>query len=177
MSQTDFRILGMCVVKNEADIIEECLLSAQKWCDRIFILDNGSNDGTWEIVQKMRNECIVPWKQDARPFRDPLRGLLFNAFHDEVRPNDWWCRLDADEFYIDEPRKFLSGISRFHRVVWGLAIEYYLTQEDVERIDFSEPLQRYCPNCDTTAPPILKSASFDITRGINGLKIVHGQFT
>ena len=34
------------LVKNEVDIVGYVLKKAQEWCDKIFILDNGSTDGT-----------------------------------------------------------------------------------------------------------------------------------
>ena len=45
---SDFKIHAICVVKNEVDIIEACLRSAEQWADRIIVYDNKSDDGTWE---------------------------------------------------------------------------------------------------------------------------------
>lgn len=50
------------LVKNEADIVGYVLKEAEKWADKIFIIDNGSTDGTWEIIKSMKNEIITPWK-------------------------------------------------------------------------------------------------------------------
>lgn len=57
------KIFAIMLVKNEADIVGYVLKEAEKWADKIFIIDNGSTDGTWEIIQSMRNEIITPWKQ------------------------------------------------------------------------------------------------------------------
>lgn len=35
MTQKDFKIHSICVVKNEADIIEECLKAASQWSDYV----------------------------------------------------------------------------------------------------------------------------------------------
>src|SRR5215216_2514361 len=125
------RIFGLCLVKNEADIIRTSLRESRKWCDRIFVFDNGSNDGTWELVNNVarEDEGIVAFKQDGRPFDDALRAEIFNAFRGEARKGDWWCRLDADEFYIDDPRAFLRGRRPLHHSVWGLNFDYFLTEE------------------------------------------------
>ena len=57
------KIFGIMLVKNEVDIVGHTLKEAQKWCDKIFILDNGSTDGTWELVNSMKNDVVIPWKQ------------------------------------------------------------------------------------------------------------------
>ena len=135
------RIFGLCLVKNEADIIRTSLRESRKWCDRIFVFDNGSSDGTWDRVQQAGSDdaAIVAFKQDARTFDDALRAEIFNAFRGEAREGDWWCRLDADEFYIDDPRAFLGSVSKRHHVVWGVWLQYFLTTEDLA--DFGGDLE------------------------------------
>jgi hypothetical protein len=128
------RIFGLCLVKNEADIIRTSLRESLKWCDRIFVFDNGSEDGTWEQVEETARaeERVVAFKRDPRPFDDALRAEIFNAFRQEAQDGDWWCRLDADEFYVDDPRAFLGTVSKRHHVVWCVWLQYFLTQEDLE---------------------------------------------
>ncbi|HIF6281027.1 TPA: glycosyltransferase [Raoultella ornithinolytica] len=46
------KIYALMTVKNEADIIIETLDKASVWADKIFILDNNSNDNTWELLTK-----------------------------------------------------------------------------------------------------------------------------
>lgn len=135
-----FKVHSICVVKNEADIIQYCLNQASKWSDYIYVYDNGSTDGTWEKVLSLKNEKIIPWKQDDKCFQESLRGEVFNEFKHKAQLGDWWCRLDADEFYVQPPRDFLSKVHPFYHVVWGIAIEYYLTQKDIESLDFEQPL-------------------------------------
>jgi len=141
----DFKIFSICVVKNEADVIGHSLNEAAKWSDRIFVFDNGSTDRTWELVQSMASNVVVPWKQDGRAFTDALRAEVFAQFRHEARDGDWWCRLDADEFYFADPHEFLADVPKRHHVVWGLAVEYYLTRNDVDRLDFTVPIERLLP--------------------------------
>lgn len=56
------RIYSLCLVKDEADIIEYTLSRAAEWSHRIFVMDNGSTDGTWELVQRLARRLpgIVP---------------------------------------------------------------------------------------------------------------------
>lgn len=140
------KILGNCLVKNEADMIGETLAHAVRWCDRIYVFDNGSTDGTWEKVREFaRGEPrVVPFKSEAIPFRNSLRRDVFTTFRTEAQPGDWWCVLDADELYIDDPRTFLAAVPRAHHVVWGAYFQHYFTDED-ERRQAANP-QAYPPH-------------------------------
>jgi hypothetical protein len=127
------KIHALCLVKNEVDVLQESLISALNWCDQIYIFDNGSNDGTWELVQKLARQHmqIVVSKQDNVLFSDALRADIFNVFRSNAGVQDWWCRLDADEFYIDDPRVFLAKVPDHLQTVWSASINYYFTDQDV----------------------------------------------
>jgi glycosyltransferase involved in cell wall biosynthesis len=126
------KIHGLCLVKNEADVVEETLISALYWCDQIYVFDNGSSDGTWELVKELakQHSQIVPYKQDDVIYTNGLRADIFNAFRSNAGPRDWWCWLDADEFYIDDPRIFLNKIPDRFRIVWSASFAYYFTDQD-----------------------------------------------
>jgi hypothetical protein len=125
----------MCLVKNESDIIGQTLKAATDWCDFIYVYDNGSDDTTWEQVWDLSKDCpqIVPYKREDKPFRDSLRAEIFNTYRKRARQGDWWCRLDADEFYIDNPRVFLGQVPGKYTVVWSASLSYYFTDRDLER--------------------------------------------
>jgi len=125
------KIFAISVVKNEADIIAQSLQEASRWADKIFVLDNGSSDGTWEIVQAMASDKIIAWKQDTSPFYDGIRAQVFQEFSHLATADDWWCfRLDADEFYIDNPIDFLAQVPKNHHFVVTDTIQFRLTKDD-----------------------------------------------
>jgi glycosyltransferase involved in cell wall biosynthesis len=126
------QIHGLCIVKNEADVLQESLISALHWCDHIYVFDNGSDDGTWELVKELAKEHgqIVPYKQDGVLFSSALRADIFNAFRSNASVQDWWCRLDADEFYIDDPRVFIAKVPERFQTVWSASLNYYFTDKD-----------------------------------------------
>lgn len=127
------RIFALMLVKNEADIIRPVLEHGRTWADRIIVQDNGSTDGTWEIVQHMADSIIVPWKRDLRTYNNTLRADAFNAFRHEARENDWWCyKMDADEFYLDDPKSFLEQVPWPYHVVMKKSLDVVITEEDVE---------------------------------------------
>lgn len=80
-----------------------------------------------------RQPRIVPFRSDSLPFNDNLRRFPFAHFRDRSEPGDWWCRLDADEIYIDSPREFLAGVPEDCDTVWSASFQYFFTDEDVER--------------------------------------------
>jgi len=129
------KIFGNCLVKNEADMIVETLVHATRWCDRIFVFDNGSTDDTWTRVLDLarRQPRVVPFQTSGVPYRDSLRMDTFNRYRAEAAAGDWWCKLDADELYYDNPRDFLAAVPRYHHVVWGVNFQYYFTDEDAVR--------------------------------------------
>jgi hypothetical protein len=136
---SDMRVFSISVVKNEEDVIAYNLLEALKWSEAIFVLDNGSEDSTWEIVRDLaaKHPRIVAWKSWDVPFRDGLRADVYEQFKKWAAPGDWWCmRLDADEFYLVDPRVVLSKVPDTHHVVCKDGIEYQLTFEDLDEHRF-----------------------------------------
>jgi glycosyltransferase involved in cell wall biosynthesis len=131
------KIFGICLIKNEIDIIEYCLHEQSKWADKIFVYDNGSNDGTWELVQELskNNPVIIPWKSENKPYHDGLRAEVFQAFKSELSRDDWWAIIDADEFFILNPRSFLKKVPFYCNLVKTKSYEYLVTIED--SIEFS----------------------------------------
>ncbi|AII51133.1 glycosyltransferase family 2 protein [Hymenobacter sp. APR13] len=135
------KIYAISLVKNEVDIIEHCLRSAAVWAEKIFVYDNGSTDGTWELVQNLAKEIpsIVAWKQDSKPFYEGMRGEVYEAFHHLGEEGDWWCfRLDSDEIYPCNPADTLVNIDKKYQVVAKESIEYVLTHEDIIEYDFTQ---------------------------------------
>lgn len=127
-------IRGICLIKNEADFIARSLRHNARFFDRIYVYDNASTDGSWEIVRQLADELpdtIIPYASENRDFRDGLRALPFQHYRHEAEPGDWWCRLDADEVYIDDPRTFLAAVPPHHQVVWTILVQYYLTEVDL----------------------------------------------
>lgn len=132
------KIFGIMIVKDEADVISPFLKHAEEWADRIFVYDNGSTDGTWELVQERANDIVVPWKRETIPFHNDLRSRVFNAFRHESSQGDWWCyRMDPDEFYADSPRKILPSVPERYHSVARKAMNLSITREDIEEYDFT----------------------------------------
>jgi hypothetical protein len=129
------RFHGLMVVRDEEDILAQCLTRLLEWIDAIYILDLGSMDATWDIIQSMAagDKRIVPFQSRPYRFDDYIRGYVFEAFRSRFRDGDWVLRLDADEFYHVTPREFVS-----QRLLPGESLVYLgwyyfrLTSKEVE---------------------------------------------
>lgn len=129
------KILSIMTVKNEYDIVEDVIISALKWSDYIIIMDNNSDDGTWDIVKKLsdRHERVLLWGRYFGKFKDSLRRRIYQDFKYLARTGDWWCRLDADEFYIDNPRDFIDEVDSNNDYICSASFQYYLSEVDFYR--------------------------------------------
>lgn len=132
-------IFSICCVRDEVDVLGQTLRAAAEWSDRILVLDNGSTDGTWELIEQLATELksITVVGRELGPFRDELRGDVFQQHRDLARPGDWWCRLDADEFYIDDPREFLARVGHRYGFVRSATYNVYFTDMDLAAYEAS----------------------------------------
>jgi glycosyltransferase involved in cell wall biosynthesis len=128
------KVFGLCIVRDEADVIGEALAHAAQRLDRIFVLDNASTDGSYEIARELaaRLPNVEVVGQSHEPFRDSLRADLFQRCGDVATDGDWWCRLDADELYVDEPRIFLASVPPRYDAVFATHFIFYFTDRDLE---------------------------------------------
>lgn len=133
------KIYSLMLVKNEDDIIESTLRAAAQWSDKVIVLDNGSTDKTWEITKSIAEELpqVIAFEQDPQTFKIGLRSILFDHYKSEMSEDDWWCiRLDADEFFMDNPRDFLKDIPIKYKQVYKASYDYCLTTEDLIEHEF-----------------------------------------
>lgn len=131
------RIFCICLVKNEDDVLEEVVRVAATWADGIFISDNQSTDATQAVIDKMA--VALPNVYDAgptnEPFSDDLRAKIFHRVKGVSRRGDWWCRLDADELYIDNPKEFLSSLPPQADTVWSSHFQFKFTDLDLRTFE------------------------------------------
>jgi hypothetical protein len=127
------RVHCLTLVRDEADILGHTLDAALEWAHAIYVLDNGSSDGTWELLQDYaaRHPQIILAGRDHGPYRTALWGELANQFIRNAEKGDWWCRLDADEIYLDDPRRFLADVDPRDQIVFSISIHYYFTDLDL----------------------------------------------
>jgi hypothetical protein len=132
-------------VRDEADIIGECLDSLMQWADAIHVFDTGSVDNTWEIVKERacREPRIKPLKKENVYYSENLlRGWLFHQARQSMREGDWFIRVDADEFHHVPPPEFVKTRLRRHEtIVWLQYYNFCLRQSEVPALSSPEAVR------------------------------------
>ncbi len=142
------KIYSLLLVKNEGDVIRASLSDACRWSDKVIVIDNGSSDDTWEIIQSMSQTepRIVPFMRYEGGFHIGLRAKAYYAFRHEMSRDDWWCvRLDADEFFVGDVRTFLSNVPKRYRTVKKESTDYIITSADLDEIDWQQSFEQIRP--------------------------------
>jgi Glycosyl transferase family 2 len=123
-------------VRDEADIIGQCLDHALKWADEIYVFDTGSVDNAWEIVREFasRDKRVVPMRKEPVFFSEPrLRGYMFHVARQKMREGDWFLRVDADEFHHITPPQFVKNCMRKHETVaYHQYYDFHLLQSELD---------------------------------------------
>lgn len=128
------KLYAICLVRNEDDIIVQTLNHAARYCDRVFVLDNGSHDCTWEYVQDVAkvDSKIVAFGQTFEPYARNLRSRVYNEVSPQLSEDDWWLILDADEFLAEDPQPIIQQAVRERAdVIRSWQINFYFTEVDL----------------------------------------------
>ena len=135
------KINAICMVKNEADIIIEALANALNFCHRIYVFDNGSTDGTSELIDEFikSNPRVVLAQRSDELFKNQLRNRVYNMFHQLYSDDDWWYILDADELVAEDPRPYLEKAAKSGAdCMRTWQAQFYLTEKDLEQFDYED---------------------------------------
>ena len=91
-------ILGMMSVYNERDIIEYTILHMRAQEVPLVVVDNGSTDGTFDVLNRYVGEGIVELARLGTEFFE--LGLLLRTLYKMAQKyrSEWLLMVDADEF-------------------------------------------------------------------------------
>jgi glycosyltransferase involved in cell wall biosynthesis len=94
-------IVGICIVRNEADILETTVrYHLDQGLGAIYVIDNGSTDGTLKILESLsRYDQRVRWSHDTGQFHqsDAVTNMAREATRNGA---SWIVPFDADEFWF-----------------------------------------------------------------------------
>ncbi len=131
------------LVKDEADIIEPVLRHLLTQVDHVIVADNGSTDGTFEILNAMRHEPGVELRADPELGYWQSRKTSALAYDAYVAGFDWVVPCDADEVWYAHERRLgdmLDGMPPDIQIVTAELYNHLPTLEDDETI--TNPLER-----------------------------------
>ena len=95
------KIFGLMMVRNEADILRVNLLHhLAAGIDRFLVVDNGSSDGSDQILREMSRDGRVSWTRDDGRYRQAeiTTGLAHEA---RSAGADWVIPIDVDAGQTD----------------------------------------------------------------------------
>lgn len=140
------KIFCLLPVRDEEDIIKQCLDHLVTWADKIFIFDTGSIDSTWEIIQDYAsgNSKVKPLAKDQVYYSETkLRGYIFNKAREEMKDGDWFVRVDADEFHYISPIAFIKErLQRHETIVYHQYYNFELTQREMTLLSTYEAIRK-----------------------------------
>ncbi|GEL43056.1 hypothetical protein MEX01_36470 [Methylorubrum extorquens] len=107
------RVVAVSRVLDEVDVIEAFIRHAAAFVDHHIILDNGSRDGTVEIIRKLAEEGLplTVYQSPSICFSErDMNNWLYNEAVDR-HDADWVACLDSDEFY--DERQLPGGLRNY----------------------------------------------------------------
>lgn len=88
-------VAGICMCKDEIDVIETTIRHMAAHCDVVYVWDNGSTDGTRELLDTL--PCVV--EDDPEPGYYQSAKMSAHAEHARVQGAEWIVPFDADEIW------------------------------------------------------------------------------
>ena len=118
---------------------KESIVSMLSFCDEVCVVDGGSSDGTWELLQELANENdklkIMQVKRDWEHKRFAVFDGLQKAAARKMCTKDFCWQMDSDEIvHEDDGTKIHNIINKFPTDCDLLAlpvIEYWGSTEKV----------------------------------------------
>jgi Glycosyl transferase family 2/Methyltransferase domain len=127
-------VLGVMRIKNEAQWIHRSIESQLVVCDKVLVLDDGSTDGTQDIVRSFGDKCVLiqsPFTgvNEGRDKRHLLQHVV------AVNPT-WALWIDGDEVLEDNADKLLADELAIKNVAsYLLPVLYFWDSLDQYRVD------------------------------------------
>lgn len=129
-------LVAVGMVKDEADVIGGVLRHlASEGVERIVVLDNGSTDGTTDLISETSRDlgCDLAWVWDPEPgYYQSLK--ITRACEEYAQPGDWVIPFDADEIWhagAEPLGTFFREVNDFS-VVHARVKVHYATDDDAE---------------------------------------------
>lgn len=92
------------IVKNEEEVLGQCLESVKRICDEIIIVDTGSTDQTKKIAQQYTDKIFdFPWQDDFAKARN---------FAFEKATQEYILWLDADDVLLEKDQEKLMEVKK-----------------------------------------------------------------
>jgi glycosyltransferase involved in cell wall biosynthesis len=98
------KIHAYIIAWNEEKILPFTLDHYSQFCEKIYVYDNMSTDGSDEIYKKYDNVIVKKWQTPDKKYNDVILAELKSNIYKQSRKHkvDWVIVCDADEFLYHE---------------------------------------------------------------------------
>ena len=129
------RCVSVSVVKNEADVIEAMVRHNAQFLDHMTIIDNGSTDGTLQILTALREEGL-PIDLRVDPSLGHMQTTIINQFVNgpDCDRTGFVFFLDGDEF-LSCDREAFHGVLATRPASFAMAWKTYVPTPKDQRRD------------------------------------------
>ncbi len=129
-----YSLIALIPTYNEAEYITDCLRSIEKYCDGIILLDDDSNDDTFQIAESKK--MLVKAKKNRIEFDDRNnRNILLNIA--SFFKSNWLIFVDADELFSNKYFD-LNNIIELPIDVIGIRLVNLWDNNDSYRVDLED---------------------------------------
>jgi glycosyltransferase involved in cell wall biosynthesis len=88
------QIVGIALVRNEDSFVEQAIRNVADFCDRVYVVDHMSKDGTWEIVEGLDREL-----DHLQAVRSRHSRVSHEVLEQYAGTETWVLGVDGDELY------------------------------------------------------------------------------
>lgn len=127
---------AVMMVKDEADVIVDTLQHLAYHVDETLVLDNGSTDGTVEIIEELSHSFPIVLRLDAELAYMQADRTTALALEARERGHAWAVPCDADEIWhpSHEPDRriadYLDGLAPDVLICEGALFDHFPTGDD-----------------------------------------------
>ena len=116
-------VVGLYLLRNEADIIETNLRHHfASVIDEAIVIDNGSTDGTIELVSELAEDLPIRLASEVGPMYQSDRVTRMARLA-AMQGADWVLPIDADEFWVGAGASFRAVLEDTPAEVGALFVE------------------------------------------------------
>lgn len=90
---------GVSMVRDEVDVIEGTIRHMADEVDRLIVADNGSTDGTREILDRLESELLLTVVDDPEPAYYQSQKMTLLAEKAAAQGAEWIVPFDSDEIW------------------------------------------------------------------------------
>lgn len=144
-------IWGVAMVKNEADIVGESLrhLVAQG-VDQLLVVDNGSTDGTYELLQELSGQLPLLVGRDQEPAYYQSEKMTWLADRATENGAQWVIPFDADEFWMGSRGTLKETLGQVQAPIAHAKLYNQYQQEDgswaLDALPHPDSKVAFCPD-------------------------------